>query len=66
MRAHAGMAKNSFSAVPFHPSEWPLLSAPWCSQMPVTSPWKDKREGEPDGETGGLRGVADPEEALQA
>lgn len=40
--------KIYLSAVPFHPSEWPLLSAPWCSQMPVTSPWKDKREGEPD------------------
>ena len=28
--------------------EWPLLSAPWRSQMPVTSPWRDKSEGEPD------------------
>lgn len=40
--------KKYLSTVPFHPSEWPLLSTPWCSQMPVTSPWKDKREGEPD------------------
>lgn len=48
MRAHADVAKKYLSAVPFHPSERPLLSAPWCSQMPVTSPWKDKREGEPD------------------
>lgn len=38
--------KNSI--VPFHPSEWPLPSAPWRSQMPVTSPWKDRREGEPN------------------
>lgn len=33
----------------FIPVSGPLLSAPWRSQMPVTSPRKDKREGgEPD------------------